>query len=191
MQHIFAPEEIGNVADYEDHNFVRTYNAFGGVRGSVGRDGQWAYDLYYARSQTNVNDKQGWPLAAPIEAFFTKQILVDQLGTYYGYPVYHTPNVNNLYKPVSPDQYAAWAGFAQTRSKTWTQNLNVQVNNTDLFSLPAGSVGMAGLIQVGDQAWNNPIDPRITAGQFFGLTGTAGSARATTTPEHSSSACRC
>jgi outer membrane receptor protein involved in Fe transport len=174
VQHIFAPEEIGNVADYEDRNFVRTYNAFGGVRGAVGAGGAWQYDLYYARSQTNVNDKQGWPLTGPLNDFFNKQILGDQLGTYYGYPVYHSPNLNNLYKPLTPSQYAAWAGTTQTKSETWTQNLNVQVNNTDLFTLPAGSVGVAGLLQVGDQAWNNPIDPRITAGDFYALTGTSG-----------------
>ena len=174
VQHIFSPEEIPNVRDYEDHNFVRTYNAFGGVRGSVGRDNQWQYDAFYARSQTNVNDKQAWPLSGPIEAFFNKQILGDQLGTYYGYPIYHAPNLKNLYQPVTQQQYASWAGFAHTRSVAWTQNLNVQVNNTDLFSLPAGPAGVAGLVQVGDQAWNNPIDPRITAGDFYGLTGTAG-----------------
>ncbi len=175
VQHIFSPEEIGNVADYEDRNFVRTYNAFGGVRGSVGRDNQWQYDLYYARSQTNVNDKQGWPLAGPLEAFFTSQILGPLLGTTGPYPIYGTPNLTNLYKPVTQEQYATWAGITQTRSEAWTQNLNVQVNNTDLFTMPAGSAGIAGLLQVGNQAWNNPVDPRITAGEFFGLTGTSGS----------------
>ena len=95
VQHIFSPEEIGNVGDYEDHNFVRTYNAFGGVRGAVGRDDQWQYDLYYARSQTNVNDKQGWPLAGPLEAFFTSQIFGQQLGT--------TTAVSDL-RHAEPDQ---------------------------------------------------------------------------------------
>jgi outer membrane receptor protein involved in Fe transport len=175
VQHIFSPEEVGNVNDYEDHNFVRTYNAFGGVRGAVGRDNQWQYDLYYARSQTNVNDKQGWPLAGPLEAFFTSQIFGEQLGTTGPYPIYGSPNLANLYKPVTPEQYATWAGFAQTRSEAWTQNLNVQINNTDLFSMPAGQAGVAALLQVGDQAWNNPVDPRITAGDFYGLTGTSGS----------------
>ena len=132
-----------------------------------------------------------WPLAAPLEDFFNEQILGPQLGTYYGYPIYHSPNLNNLYQPVTPQEYAAWAGIAQTNSEAWTQNLNVQVNNTDLFSVPAGSAGIAGLLQVGNQAWNNPIDPHVSAGDFYGLTGTSGSARATTTPAPSSFACRC
>ena len=65
----------------------------------VGRDSQWQYDLYYARSQTNVNDKQGWPLAGPLDAFFTSQIFGPQLGTTGPYPIYGTPNLTNLYKP--------------------------------------------------------------------------------------------
>jgi outer membrane receptor protein involved in Fe transport len=35
-------------------------------------------------------------------------------------------------------------------------------------------VGIAGLMQFGKQKWDNPTDPRVIAGDFWGLTGTSG-----------------
>jgi len=171
FQHIYAPEEIGSPDKYSEHNLSRSYNAWGGVRGTVGNN--WDYDAYYARSQTNLTDKNFWPLGNAVENFFQNQFLGPQLGTYYGYPIY-SPNISNFYKAITPAQYATFVGEINTKSSTWTQNVNLQVNNTDLFSLPAGSVGFAGLFQVGNQTWQNPTDPRVIAGDFYGLTGTSG-----------------
>ena len=173
FQHIYSPEEVGSTDGYSDHQIVRSYNAWGGVRGTVGTNNNWDYDIFYARSQTNLDDKNRWPLAGAVQSFFENQFLGPQLGTYYGYKVYN-PNVNNFYKPITPAQYASFTDIIQTHSVTWTQNVNIQVNNTDLFEMPAGAAGIAGLIQVGNQAWNNPTDPRVIAGDFYGLTGTSG-----------------
>ena len=173
FQHIYTPEETGGVENYSDRQVNRSYNAWGGVRGTVGYNNNWDYDIYYARSQTNLSEKQPWPLANKVDAFFENQFLGPKLGTYYGYPIY-SPNVANFYKAITPAQYQSFISTIDTKNVTWTQNINMQVNNTDLFSLPAGSAGIAGLIQVGNQAWANPTDPRVIAGDFYGLTGTSG-----------------
>ena len=55
VQHIFSPEEIGNSDLYSDHNIVRSYSAWGGLQGTAGSS--WDYNFYYARSQTNLNDR--------------------------------------------------------------------------------------------------------------------------------------
>jgi outer membrane receptor protein involved in Fe transport len=172
-QHLFAPEEVGSSEGYSDHQIVHSYNAWGGVRGTVGYNNNWDYDIYYARSQTNLNDKNPWPLADKAQTFFENQFLGPLLGTTSGYRIY-TPNTANFYKPITPAQYATFSDIIETRSETWTQNINIQVNNTDLFQMPAGAAGVAGLIQVGNQAWHNPTDPRVIAGDFYGLTGTSG-----------------
>ena len=173
FQHIYAPEETGGVDNYSDHQIDRTYNAWGGLRGTVGSGNNWDYDIYYARSQNNLDDKNPWPLAGPVNQFFENQFLGPKLGTYYGYPIY-SPNIANFYKAITPAQYASFIGFIDTKSVTWTQNVNIQVNNTDFFQMPAGPAGVAGLLQVGNQAWTNPTDPRVIAGDFYGLTGTSG-----------------
>jgi outer membrane receptor protein involved in Fe transport len=175
FQHIYAPEEIGDSSLYSDHQIVHTYNAWGGVRGTFASD--WDYNAYYARSQTNLTEKQYWPLKDAVENFFQNQFLGPELGTTgYGSPIY-APNVANFYKAITPAQYATFNGLINTKNETWTQNLNLQINNADLFNLPAGSAGFAGLLQIGDQSWDNPTDPRVIAGDFYGLTGTSGSGK--------------
>ena len=172
FQHIFAPEEIGSWDLYSTRDLERTYNAWGGVKGSIGSS-NWDYDVFFARSQQTLNESQRWPLLAPVDAFFENQFLGPQLGTYYGYPVF-APNKTNFYKPITPEQYATFNGDIQSRNQTWTQNFNIQLTNSDLFDLPAGPVGFAGVAQIGEQIWSNPGDPRVIAGDFYGLTGTSG-----------------
>ncbi len=171
FQHIYAPEEIGGSNGYSDHFINHQYNAWAGIRGTVGSD--WDYDFYYARSQTNLTEKNPWPLTANSQAFFEQQFLGPSLGTYYGYEIY-APDPSKFYQAITPAQYKNIVGVINNKNLTWTQNVNFVVNNTDLFELPAGSVGVAGLIQVGNQAWQNPTDPRVINGDFYGLTGTSG-----------------
>lgn len=172
LQHYFAPDEIGNWKLYSTRDLERTYNAWAGVKGSIG-DSNWNYDVFFARAQQNLSESQRWPLAAAANQFFQNQVYGPQLGTYYGYPIYN-PNYANFYKPLTPAQYATFNGDIQSRNSTWTQNFNIQINNSDLFDLPAGPVGFAGIAQIGEQTWSNPNDPRVIAGDFYGLTGTSG-----------------
>ena len=172
-QRIFGPEETGG--PQKEILKSHSYNFAGGIRGTLG-DSNWDYDAYYSRSQFNVTDSQLWPVTNEIEDFFRDQFLGPQLGTYYGYPVYH-PDREAFYQPLTPGQYASFLDDIRTESTTWTHNVNLSITNTSLFSLPAGDVGMAALVQGGYQVWNNPTDPRVIAGDFWGITGTQGSGK--------------
>jgi len=172
-QHIFSPEETGGPNN--EINKSDSYNFALGVRGAFG-DSSWDYDAYYSRSQYDLKNSQRWPLTADIEDFFRDQFLGPQLGTYYGYPVYH-PDQAAFYQSLTPDQYDSFLGTIKTDSKTWTHNVNFTVTNTDLFELPAGPVGVAALVQAGKQSWENPTDPRVIAGDFWGITGTQGAGK--------------
>ncbi|MEO8160773.1 MAG: TonB-dependent receptor, partial [Arenimonas sp.] len=169
-QHIFSPEEVGGANNYTTHS--RSYNFAFGVRGTFGSS-DWDYDAFYSRSQYNIKDSQLWPLTDEIEDFFRDQFLGPQLDTYYGYPVYH-PDMAGFYQSLTPEQYASFLGEIKTDSTTWTHNVNFQVTNTSLFTLPAGDVGVAALAQFGRQSWSNPTDQRVIAGDFWGITGTQG-----------------
>jgi outer membrane receptor protein involved in Fe transport len=172
-QHIFSPEETGG--PQEQILKSKSFNFAAGVRGTFG-ESTWDYDAYYSRSQFNITDSQMWPLTNDIEDFFRDQFLGPQLGTYYGYPVYH-PDQDAYYQSLTPDQYASFLDEIRTKSTTWTHNVNFQVTNAELFELPAGSVGMAALVQAGHQVWNNPTDSRVLAGDFWGITGTQGAGK--------------
>ena len=108
-----------------------------------------------------------------MEDFFRNQFMGPQLGTYYGYPVY-APNKPALYQALTPDQFRSFSDNIHNVSETWTQNVNFQLVNANLFQMPAGPVGMATVFQAGNQYWDNPIDPRVSGGEFFGLNGTSG-----------------
>jgi outer membrane receptor protein involved in Fe transport len=169
-QHIFSPEETGG--PQKETFDSRSYNFAIGVRGTLG-DSTWDYDAWYARSEFKVDDRQPWPLTAEMEDFFRDQFLGPQYGTYYGYPIYN-PDHDAFYTALTPEQYASFLGEIRTKSKTWTHNINFMVTNTALWELPAGDVGIALLATAGRQSWNNPTDPGVIAGDFWGITGTQG-----------------
>lgn len=170
-QRIFAPEEMPEEARFFEAD-SDSYSAAVGIKGTLG-DSSWDYDAYYSRSGYKVTSDQLWPLVDPMEDFFRDQFMGPQLGTYYGYPVY-APDKDAMYQALTPDQFRSFSGDIHNVSRTWTQNLNFQLVNADLFDLPAGSVGMAAVLQAGNQFWDNPIDPRVSGGEFFGINGTSG-----------------
>ena len=85
-----------------------SYNVALGLNGAFG-DSDWEYDAYYARSEYQVDNRQKWPLTGPIEDFFRDQFLGPQLGTYYGYPVYH-PDTAAFYQSLTPEEFDSFTG---------------------------------------------------------------------------------
>jgi outer membrane receptor protein involved in Fe transport len=169
---LFSPEEIGGPLTNADNQIAKMYNGDLGVRGSFG-DSDWNYEVYGSRSDYKLADKQLRPLAGPVEDFFRNQFLGPQMGTYYGYAVYE-PNFAKFLQPITPADYRGFSDYIRSTSHTYTQIINAQVTNSSLFHLPGGDVGFAAVLQAGDQVWDNPTDPRVIAGDFWGLTGTSG-----------------
>lgn len=171
-QRFYAPEEMGGSMANADTNYTRQYNINAGIRGNFGQS-SWGYDAYYSRSSVEVDSKQLWPLNKPFNDYYLgPQQGTDPFG--FGFAAFD-PNVAHLYTPLTPAQFRAFSDYVQSDSTSWQQNLTMTVTNTDWFSLPAGSVGVAGVAQVGNQHINNPIDPRVANGDFVGLTGTSSS----------------
>jgi outer membrane receptor protein involved in Fe transport len=172
---LFSPEEIGGPLVNADNQIAKMYNTDLGIRGSFG-DSNWNYEAYLSRADYKVADKQLRPLAGPVEDFFRNQFLGPQMGTYYGYAVYE-PDFSKFLQPITPGEYRGFSDYISSQSHTYTQIANLQITNSSLFHLPAGDVGFAGVLQAGNQYWNNPTDPRVIAGDFWGLTGTSGSGK--------------
>lgn len=169
LQHIFAPEEIGHEADGKVLERSYIFNA--GVRGSLGGS-NWNYDASFHRSQYNADGSGRRLLVDKVNDFFLGQ--PDGTDPYgYGYPAYHIRSTK-FWGAITPADYDSISDFVRSDSKTYTQQGNITVTNTDLFSLPAGSIGFAGLLEAGNQLWDNPVDPRIAAGEFWGTGGTSG-----------------
>ena len=173
LQHILSQEETGNRNEATNNENSWVFDA--GIKGTFG-DSNWNYDAYYHRSQYETKAKRRRFLTDKVNAFFLgPQDGTDPYG--YGYPAYHLVQNGKFWGAVTPDEYTAITDFIRSHSKTYTQQGTFQVTNTDLFSLPAGSVGMAGVLSVGNQLWDNPVDPRVTAGEFWGSGGTSGNGK--------------
>lgn len=171
MFRFFSPEETGSWHDTASAKYLtRAYNAWVGVRGDAGN---LHYDVSYTRSQQTLDERIPWLLTDKVNAFFQEHVLGPQLGTTSGYPIYD-PNLEAFYKPITPAEYATFNGIQQDHNETWVQSINAQVSNGSLFSLPGGDAGAAAVVQFGNQNWSNPTDPRVVAGDFYGLTGTQG-----------------
>ncbi|WP_243041357.1 TonB-dependent receptor plug domain-containing protein [Dyella sedimenti] len=171
-QRIFAPEEVG--ADATDqHVFTRSYNVSLGVRGSIGSS-SWDYDAYYNRSQSNVVRKSTDFLANNgIDNYY----LGPQLGTdANGYPIY-APNLDRLYQPLTQAQYNQFTATNRASSMSWTQNETITTNTTSLFTLPAGDVGFAAIVQNSNERFDNrSASPLADEGYFRGVTGSTAAA---------------
>ena len=156
FQHIYAPEETGGVG-----RLLRTSDRPHLQRvGRTARHGRKRQQLGlrhllrpFADTISTTRIRGPWPV--PVNQFFENQFLGPKLGTYYGYPIY-SPNIANFYKAITPAQYASFIGFIDTKSETWTQNLNMQVNNTDFFQMPAGAAGVAGIVASGQSGMDQP-----------------------------------
>jgi outer membrane receptor protein involved in Fe transport len=169
-QHILAPEEYGGAdAGGAETEYTRSINASIGLRGSIG-GGDWNYDLYYNRSQTNITDSYRHFSKSAIDNYY----LGPQMGTYYGYPVY-SPNRANFYKAITPAIFDQLTQRIDNRSVAWNQTANLTVTNADLFTLPAGAVGAAATIQAGQEQLHQALPPFIASGDALGLTGSEAS----------------
>lgn len=159
-QRIFAPEEIGGFDGENQHVYTHAFNASLGLRGNLG-DSNWAYDAYYNRSQINTDYKShtgNFILGGPLGGI-TNYYLGPQIGTdANGVPIY-APDPSRLYTPITPQVYDQLIGFRSEHSLSWSENFTATVNNTALFSLPAGDVGAAAIAQYGIDQLHSPPDP--------------------------------
>ncbi|MBN8922295.1 MAG: TonB-dependent receptor [Rhodanobacter sp.] len=165
----FTPEEVGTAADRVLKQDA--YTGTVGVRGTFG-DSSWGYDAYFHRSGYETDSNYLRPLASKVNAYFLGQ----QNGidpTYHKYPVYDV-RLDRFYSVIPLADIMGFSDYVKSNSRTWTQDANLQVNNTSLFKLPAGDVGFAAVLQTGKEYWNQPIDPRVSAGEFWGTGGTTG-----------------
>jgi outer membrane receptor protein involved in Fe transport len=150
----------------------RSYVVNLGVRGAFGAS-NWNYDAYYHRSGYEADSKFRKLLNAKANEFYLgPQDGTDPYG--YGYPAYHIRQQDHFWGATTPEQFASISDIIRSDSNTYTQVGNLTVTNTDLATLPAGAVGFAGVAEIGNQYWDNPVDPRITSGEFFGAGGTSG-----------------
>ena len=177
-----TPAEIGSPQQILHDE--RAINLAGGLRGTFWDD-RFDWDVGVAHSRFEYEGKRPWILQGPFyDYFFGGQPTKAPAGTYSVYPYY--PNYNESYlkrwlTPITPDIYRSFADDLVTKGDSQSTQVNLTVSG-ELFELPAGSVGMAGVVEWGSQEYELTPDIRTTTDytgydKAMGLTSTRGAGK--------------
>lgn len=138
----FAPEELGGEAFQKQYETNASW-ALGG-KGQFG-DG-WNYDLSLNLGLDRMTIRQGGLLADSVAGSYGSRVTGE--GNPGGLPDYDL-----LYTPLTPAEYSRYAGYAAIQAGTDDDVARAMLTQTSLFSLPAGDVGLAAVVEGGYQAW--------------------------------------
>lgn len=159
----FGEEEIGgrtsNNSKWRDTSWTGTLGLSDKIANS-----NWSYELAANRSEyRSVRTTRYTPLST-IRDFY----LGPQLGEQGGYPVF-APDASRLDRPLTPQEWDQFRGNLTQSSKSVSQSYNASING-ELFDLPAGPVGFAGILEAGKQEYHVDTDDALNDGTFYGVT---------------------
>lgn len=174
LRKAIAPEEVpggftGQMARQKD----LLYQADIGATGQFGSP-DWQWDVYYMRSGDRTKLTKQVAITSEIARFFS-----DVIGPVLG----HDPATNlNFYRPdypaffraITPAQYASFTRGIGEFSNTWVNNTRATISNPRLFKLPGGDAGFAILVEGGNEAWHQPINPLYVENEVYLHSATGG-----------------
>lgn len=159
LQRVFtAPELGGNEAAstlYDEY----TYDVAAGIKGSFADRFDWDASASYGYYNYEMDRPR--LLAQAVHDYFLGPRLgwSNTTGTGTGvYPIYQL-NLDRWSSPLTPEIYRSFATRVINRSETSVANANFNVSG-DLFELPAGALGFAGVMEWNRQKMDMVSDPR-------------------------------
>jgi iron complex outermembrane recepter protein len=173
LQHIFSPEEIGNLDSTFSDTISNSWRGSVGARGSIARG--WSYDVSASYSQQKLTEHTFTQLTQKIEDFFAPIFGPNLCPDVNACGYVFTPNYADFYKPITPAQNASFSGFFVNHSLTESTLFRGQLTNASLFKLPGGDAGIALVAEGGRQAWEYLPDPGFQTNEFFGFTSSGAS----------------
>lgn len=161
-QRQFSPEEMGGLDNGMIGNTQKTFGIVTGFKGVFGQDWDWEAAFSHSQYQSEI----GWPqivAAAANNLFLGPQLGIDDTS---GLPIFNA-DPNRLYTPLTRAQYDSIAAYTIYHPKSRTDTLSFTVTNTNLFELPAGPAGFAGIVEIGNQAYDLNPDPRALEYYYY------------------------
>lgn len=181
LQRAFSPEDIGG-AGYKnilDKDTTKNYTVTVGLSGSFGQ--AWDYTAAFTRNESKLAKRNFLRWADPINDYFDQNVLGPDLGPdpYFGaYPTFR-PDYDAFYTQLASQDFASFTGYGTAKAKSWDDLFRVQLTNSDLFSLPGGSAGLAVALEAGNEGWDYTPVPGIMDGAVWGQTDVGGSGHRT------------
>jgi outer membrane receptor protein involved in Fe transport len=162
----FTLDENGGLTPGMIRNINNTLSLNTGIKGTLGPDSDWNYEANFEHSQNQLESK--WPalVAARAQALYLGPSLgVDPDS---GYQMYYAPP-DRLYTPLTVAQFRSITNDSTDHDKSRAENWSLTVTNTNLFKLPAGPVGFAGIAEYGNSYFGLKADPMSLDGSYYGL----------------------
>jgi iron complex outermembrane receptor protein len=168
-QRVYTAQEMGGTDANNQLFDERTWNFAGGVRGAV-FDERFEYELSYSHADYTLERDRPLFLKAQIDDYY----LGPQLGIdeNFGVPI-HAVRRDRVLTPLTPEQWRSLSGIDHTDADSSNDVLSLVLTG-ELWELPAGPVGVAGVLEWGSQQYEIDLDDRLVAGDFWGFTGTGG-----------------
>lgn len=169
----FTIEENGGFGAGLIRNINNTLSLNTGIKGSIA-DTSWTYEALFGHSQNQLESKEPALVSSKAQALFLGPSLgVDPDS---GYDIYNAP-ISRLYTPLTVSQFRSITQDSIDHDKSRSENFSLTMTNTELFELPSGPVGFAGVAEYGNQYYGLKPDPLSLDGSYYGLhnTGAVGS----------------
>lgn len=177
LQHIFSPEEIGDLDTTLSDATTNMRRFVLGARGPLG--GSWDYDLSATLNSQILIEHTFTQLTQPTLDFYAPLFGPDLGPDPYGFGVEtFEPDYAAFYHPITPQQFASISGHFVNHSRTQDVMFRAQVTDKKLFALPGGDAGLALAAEGGHQLWSYDPDPGFNRGDFYGYTSSGASAGA-------------
>lgn len=169
LQRFFLPSEQGGRDARLARYWETSWNLAAGMRGPI--TGSWKYETTLSHSRYNVDYKVRRLLTAELEDYF----FGPSTGTEstYGFPSYANIRFDRFYSPVTPEVYNQLSAVQHDQADSSNSNVTAVLTG-ELLQLPAGALTMAAVTEFGTQKYSIDVDPRLAAGEFWGITGTGG-----------------
>lgn len=152
LQRIFTPGELGGAEAASTIYDETMYDVAFGAQGMFGDRFDWEASVNYGKYEYEADRPR--LLAKAVHDYF----LGERLGYVSGYAA-HTLNLDRWNAPITPEIYRSFATRVVNRGETTTANANFNVSG-DLFELPAGAVGFAGVVEWNRATTDLLSDPR-------------------------------
>ncbi|EIL93763.1 TonB-dependent receptor [Rhodanobacter spathiphylli] len=158
----FTPEEMGGLGRGMIENTQKTFSLTTGLKGTFGQ--AWDYEASLSHSQYKA--LISWPQTVASKAndlYLGPQLGVDADS---GLPIFDA-DPSRLYTPLSRAEYDSITARTNYHPESRSDTLAFTLTNTELFSLPAGPAGFAGVVEYGNQSYDLKPDPLATQYYYY------------------------
>jgi len=156
LQRIFNPFELGGAEAATTKFDETTYTVMGGASGTLGSKFDWEASLEHSKYDYRADRPR--LLSQAVHDYFLSPLLgyLPFGGT--NYPIY-TINRDHWFNPITPDIYRSMSTRVINEGDTSATTFNANITG-DLFDMPAGAVGFAGVLEAARQTVDLRSDER-------------------------------